>query len=104
MYFPAVISSPTVTSASTNLQGVTVSSNNGRTAIVTGASKGLGAGIAKALAETGAAVVVNYRGDAKGAEHVVADITATGGRAIAVRADVAGSDDVRRLLDRKSVV
>ena len=77
-----------------------MSSNNGRTAIVTGASKGLGAGIAKALAETGAAVVVNYRADAKGAERVVADITAKGGRAIAVQADVAGGDDVRRLFDR----
>jgi 3-oxoacyl-[acyl-carrier protein] reductase len=77
-----------------------VSSNNGRTAIVTGASKGLGAGIAEALAETGAAVVVNYRGDAQGAERVVADITAKGGRAIAVQADVADRDDVHRLFDR----
>jgi 3-oxoacyl-[acyl-carrier protein] reductase len=77
-----------------------VSSNNARTAIVTGASKGLGAGIAKALAETGAAVVVNYRGDAEGAQRVVADITAKGGRAIAVQADVADSADVRRLFDR----
>ncbi|KDN18577.1 SDR family NAD(P)-dependent oxidoreductase [Amycolatopsis rifamycinica] len=77
-----------------------MSSNNARTAIVTGASKGLGAGVAKALAETGAAVVVNYRGDAAGAERVVADITGKGGRAIAVQADVAGRDDVRRLFDR----
>ncbi|BCL25241.1 glucose 1-dehydrogenase [Streptomyces aurantiacus] len=77
-----------------------MSSNNARTAIVTGASKGLGAGIAKALAGTGAAVVVNYRVDAEGAERVVADITAKGGRAIAVQADVAGGDDVRRLFDR----
>ena len=81
-----------------------MSSNNGRTAIVTGASKGLGAGIAKALAETGAAVVVNYRADAKGAERVVADITAKGGRAIAVQADVASSDDVRRLFDQSREV
>ncbi|MDQ0771852.1 3-oxoacyl-[acyl-carrier protein] reductase [Streptomyces aurantiacus] len=77
-----------------------MSSNNARTAIVTGASKGLGAGIAKALAGAGAAVVVNYRVDAEGAERVVADITAKGGRAIAVQADVAGGDDVRRLFDR----
>ncbi|MFE6049853.1 SDR family NAD(P)-dependent oxidoreductase [Kitasatospora sp. NPDC056446] len=75
-------------------------SSNARTAIVTGASKGLGAGIAKALAGTGAAVVVNYREDAKGAERVVAGITAEGGRAVAVRADVARGDDVRRLFDR----
>lgn len=77
-----------------------MNSNYGRTAIVTGASKGLGAGIAKTLAETGAAVVVNYRADAQGAERVVAEITAKGGQAIAVQADVAGSDDVRRLFDR----
>lgn len=77
-----------------------MSSNNARTAIVTGASKGLGAGIAKALAESGAAVVVNYRGDADGAERVVAGITAKGGRAIAVQADVASSEEVRRLFDR----
>ncbi|WP_307853553.1 SDR family oxidoreductase [Kitasatospora sp. RG8] len=75
-------------------------SSNARTAIVTGASKGLGAGIAEALAGTGAAVVVNYREDAKGAERVVAGITANGGRAVAVRADVARSDDVRHLFAR----
>ncbi|MEU9130501.1 SDR family oxidoreductase [Kitasatospora sp. NPDC048540] len=76
------------------------SNNTARTAIVTGASKGIGAGIAKALAGTGAAVVVNYREDAEGAERVVAGITAAGGRAIAVRADVARGGDVRRLFDR----
>jgi 3-oxoacyl-[acyl-carrier protein] reductase len=77
-----------------------VSSNNARTAVVTGASKGLGAGIAKALAASGAAVVVNYRTDAAGAERVVADITAKGGRATAVQADVAVGEDVRRLFER----
>ncbi|WP_042418515.1 SDR family NAD(P)-dependent oxidoreductase [Streptacidiphilus anmyonensis] len=77
-----------------------MSSNNARTAIVTGASKGLGAGIARTLARTGAAVVVNYREDATGAERVVADITAEGGRAVAVQADVARGGDVRRLFDR----
>ncbi|WP_033818052.1 SDR family NAD(P)-dependent oxidoreductase [Kitasatospora sp. MBT63] len=76
------------------------SNNTARAAIVTGASKGIGAGIAKALAGTGAAVVVNYREDAEGAERVVAGITAAGGRAIAVRADVARGGDVRRLFDR----
>ncbi|MFB7379240.1 SDR family NAD(P)-dependent oxidoreductase [Kitasatospora purpeofusca] len=75
-------------------------SSKARTAIVTGASKGIGAGIAKALAGAGAAVVVNYREDEEGAERVVAAITAEGGRALAVRADVAGGDDVRRLFDR----
>jgi 3-oxoacyl-[acyl-carrier protein] reductase len=77
-----------------------VSNNIGRTAIVTGASKGIGAGIAKALAASGAAVAVNYRGDAEGADRVVADITAAGGRAIAVQADVARRDDVNRLFAR----
>jgi 3-oxoacyl-[acyl-carrier protein] reductase len=76
-----------------------VNSSNARTAIVTGASKGLGAAIARSLAQAGAAVVVNYRGDAKGAGQVVAAITASGGRAIAVQADVASSDDVRRLFE-----
>lgn len=76
------------------------SSNQARTAIVTGASKGLGAEIARALAGTGAAVVVNYRSDAEGAGRVVADITAQGGRAISVQADVASSDDVRHLFSR----
>ncbi|EGJ77298.1 putative short-chain dehydrogenase/reductase SDR [Streptomyces sp. Tu6071] len=77
------------------------SDNTGRTAVVTGASKGIGAGIAKALAESGAAVVVNYRTDAEGAERVVAEITAKGGRALAVRADVAqGEEEVRELFAR----
>ncbi|GAB3721949.1 glucose 1-dehydrogenase [Amycolatopsis oliviviridis] len=74
-----------------------MSSNNARTAIVTGASKGLGAGMAKALAETGAAVVVNYREDVEGADRVVAEITAKGGQAVAVQADVSSGDDVRHL-------
>ncbi|MET0424764.1 MAG: SDR family oxidoreductase [Actinoplanes sp.] len=74
-----------------------MSSLNTRTAIVTGASKGLGAGIAASLAEAGAAVVVNYRGDEAAADRVVQEITAKGGRAVAVQADVANEDDVSRL-------
>ncbi|MGW5351817.1 SDR family NAD(P)-dependent oxidoreductase [Streptomyces sp. NPDC004031] len=77
-----------------------MSSNNGRTAIVTGASKGLGAAMARALAGSGASVVVNYREDAEGAERVAADITAGGGQALAVQADVASGPDVRRLFAR----
>ena len=77
-----------------------MSSLNTRTAIVTGAAKGIGAGIARALAGAGAAVVVNYRADAEGAERVVRDITAKGGRAVAIRADVADAADVARLFDR----
>jgi 3-oxoacyl-[acyl-carrier protein] reductase len=69
----------------------------GKVAIVTGASKGIGAGIAKALAAEGAAVVVNYASSKDGAERVVAAITAEGGRAIPVQGDMAKSADVRRL-------
>ena len=69
----------------------------GKVAVVTGASKGIGAGIAKALAEAGAAVVVNYAGSKSGADSVVADITAKGGKAVAMQADVAKAADVKRL-------
>jgi 3-oxoacyl-[acyl-carrier protein] reductase len=69
----------------------------GKVAIVTGASKGIGAGIAKSLAAAGAAVVVNYASSREGADRVVAEITAEGGKAIAVQGDVARADDVRRL-------
>ena len=68
-----------------------------KVAIVTGASKGIGASIAKHLAAEGAAVVVNYASSKKGADQVVAEITRTGGRAIAVQADVADQADVVRL-------
>jgi 3-oxoacyl-[acyl-carrier protein] reductase len=70
---------------------------NGKTAVVTGASKGIGAGIAKALGAEGAAVVVNYAGDKAGADRVVADIVARDGKAIAVQGDVAKAADVKRL-------
>jgi len=69
----------------------------GKVAIVTGASKGIGASIAKSLAGAGAAVVVNYASSREGADRVVAEITAHGGKAIAVQGDVAKADDVRRL-------
>jgi 3-oxoacyl-[acyl-carrier protein] reductase len=69
-----------------------------KVAIVTGASKGIGAGIATYLAGEGAAVVVNYASSKDGADRVVADITRTGGRAIAVQGDVAKQADVARLL------
>ena len=71
----------------------------GKVAVVTGASKGIGAGIAKSLGAAGAAVVVNYASSKDGAERVVADITANGGRAIAVKGDVAKAADVKRLFD-----
>ena len=69
----------------------------GKVAVVTGASKGIGAGIAKGLAAAGAAVVVNYATSREGADRVVADITAKDGRAIAVQGDTSKIADVRRL-------
>ena len=69
----------------------------GKVALVTGASKGIGAGIAKGLAAAGASVAVNYASDRSGAEAVVAAITDAGGRAIAVAGDVSKSADVARL-------
>jgi 3-oxoacyl-[acyl-carrier protein] reductase len=71
----------------------------GKVAIVTGASKGIGAGIAKNLAAAGAAVAVNYASSREGAERVVADIKVSGGKTIAVKGDVAKSADVRRLFE-----
>ena len=68
-----------------------------KVAIVTGASKGIGAGIAKALAEAGAAVVVNYAASRVDADRVVAEIASKGGRAIAVQGDVSKAADVQRL-------
>src|SRR5262249_14098188 len=68
-----------------------------RVAIVTGASKGIGAAIAEHLAGEGAAVAVNYASSKEGADRVVAEITGKGGRAIAVQADVAKQADIRRL-------
>jgi NAD(P)-dependent dehydrogenase (short-subunit alcohol dehydrogenase family) len=68
--------------------------------IVTGASRGIGAAIAQQLADDGYGVVVNYAADADGAESVVSTIRARGGRAMAVRADVAAPDDVADMFQR----
>jgi 3-oxoacyl-[acyl-carrier protein] reductase len=69
----------------------------GKVAVVTGASKGIGASIALHLAAEGAAVVVNYASSKDGAERVVAEIVGGGGKAVAVRANLAEEADVRRL-------
>jgi len=69
----------------------------GKVAVVTGASKGIGASIAKHLAAEGASVVVNYASSKSGADKVVAEITGAGGKAVAVEADVAKSADITRL-------
>ena len=66
-------------------------------AVVTGASKGIGAGIAKALAAEGASVVVNYASSKEGADRVIKEITAKGGKAIAVQGDVSKQVDITRL-------
>jgi 3-oxoacyl-[acyl-carrier protein] reductase len=68
-----------------------------RTALVTGAAKGIGAQIAADLAAAGAAVVVHYRSDQAGADRVVKEITGAGGKAVAVQADVARTEEVEAL-------
>jgi 3-oxoacyl-[acyl-carrier protein] reductase len=71
-----------------------------KTAIVTGASRGIGRTIALRLAADGFGVVVNYAGNAAKAEEVVSEIASTGGRAVAIQADVAKSQDVKQLFEK----
>ena len=73
-----------------------MNSLSGKVAIVTGASKGIGAGIAKALAAEGASVVVNYASSREGADRVLAGIADAGGNAIAIQANVSDPEDVKR--------
>jgi 3-oxoacyl-[acyl-carrier protein] reductase len=74
-----------------------------KVAVVTGASKGIGAGIAKAFANAGAKVVVNYASSKEGADQVVDAITKNGGTAIAVQGDVTSSADVKRLFEETKI-
>ena len=74
-----------------------MSADSNKLVIVTGASKGIGAAIARQLAVEGAAVVVNYASSKSGADKVVAEISSTGGKAAAVQADVAKKADIERL-------
>src|SRR4051812_16031654 len=69
----------------------------GKVAVVTGASKGIGAAIATHLADAGAAVVINYASSKESADRVVAEIVAKGGKAVAVQANVANQADIERL-------
>ena len=77
---------------------------NGHVALVTGGSRGIGAAVAAALAEAGAAVAVNYRKNAEQAEAVIAKIKGAGGRAIAVAADVSRSDAVAAMVEQVASV
>ena len=70
-----------------------------KVAVVTGASKGIGAAIAKALAAEGAAVVVNYASSKSGADDVVAAIAKSGGKAVAVRGDVSKPADAQGIIE-----
>jgi 3-oxoacyl-[acyl-carrier protein] reductase len=79
--------------------GSSMSDLKGKVAVVTGASKGIGAAIAKGLSAAGAAVAVNYSSSKEGADRIVADIKAKGGKAIAIEGNVAKAADVRRLFE-----
>jgi 3-oxoacyl-[acyl-carrier protein] reductase len=75
-----------------------MSNLTGKVAVVTGASKGIGAGIAKSLAAAGASVVVNYASDKSGADAVVKAITAAGGKAVTVQGDVSKTTDAQGII------
>src|ERR1700743_2434897 len=81
------------------MRSTKMSKLTGKVAVVTGASKGIGAAIAKSLAAAGASVVVNYASSKSGADTVVSAITAAGGKAVAVGGDVSKSDEAQGIID-----
>jgi 3-oxoacyl-[acyl-carrier protein] reductase len=83
---------------------IAMSTLTGKVAIVTGASKGIGAALAKGLAAAGAAVAVNYSAGKEGAERTVSEITSNGGKAIAIQADVSKAADVKRMFEETKKV
>jgi 3-oxoacyl-[acyl-carrier protein] reductase len=80
-------------------EGTKMSTLTGKVAVVTGASKGIGAAIAKSLGAAGASVVVNYASDKAGADKVVAAITAAGSEAVAVKGDVSKTADAQAIIE-----
>ena len=74
----------------------------GKTALVTGGSRGIGAAVVRRLAEDGAAIAINYRAQAEAAEGIAAEITEAGGSAVAVRGDVSVPEDVRRVVNESA--
>ena len=76
-----------------------MNSLKGKTAIVTGGSKGIGAAIAKGLAAAGAAVAVNYASDKEGAERTVSEIVVKGGKAVAIKANMSKSAEVKQMFE-----
>ena len=74
---------------------------NGKVVVVTGASKGIGAGIAKEFATEGASVIVNYASSKQDADRVVDEISKRGGKAVAVQGSVAKKADVEKIMPRE---
>src|ERR1700761_9315061 len=98
---PRRTGSPHSTAASSEEYPMIITPNlNGKVALVTGASRGIGAAIAVALAEAGAAVAVNYRERADAADALVADLNKASKRAITVAADVSRAGDVTGMMER----
>jgi 3-oxoacyl-[acyl-carrier protein] reductase len=87
------------TQSRNGIMSQTDSKDTKRVAIVTGASRGIGAEIARRLAKDGFAVAINYASSAKEADALASELRETGGAAIAVKADVANADDVRRMFE-----